>query len=164
MDSASFRDVLTGRITNWKQLGGKDVRVTLYIPRPGEGAWNSIVTYYGHLDSVEAVVCSTFAQMVNLAASDSGALLVYAKPYEDLPFKRLVFRRVGMDIPANPKTIAEEPLYPFRLNITYVTTRNKADVAAGYLTSAMSNLGQRGVMNAGYRPASVPVRVVQMKG
>jgi hypothetical protein len=164
IDSASFHDVLTGQITNWKQLGGKDVRITPYIPRPGEGAWNSIVAYYGRLDSVEAVVCSTFAQMVKLAAPDSGALLVYAKPYEDLPFKRLVFRRVGMDIPANPKTIAEEPLYPFRIDITYVTTRNKTDVAAGYLTYATSNLGQRGIMNAGYRPASVPVRVVQMKG
>jgi phosphate transport system substrate-binding protein len=164
IDSASFRDVLAGQITNWKQLGGKDERITPYIPRPGEGAWNSIMAYYGRLDSVEAVACSTFAQMVKMAASDSGALLVYAMPYENLPFKRLMFRRVGMDIPANPKTIAEEPLYPFRLDITYVTTRNKTDVAAGYLTYAMSNLGQRGIMNAGYRPASVPVRVVQLKG
>lgn len=164
IDSANFRDVLLGRVTNWKQLGGSDQRLTLYLPSPGEGGWASVMSYYGHLDSVSAVVCSTAAQMVALATPDSGALLVYSKPYQDLPFKRLTFRRVGMDIPANPKTIVDEPRYPFRLDITYLTTRNKADVAAGYLTFATSNVGQRGIMNQGYRPASVPVRVVQMKG
>ena len=164
IDSASFRSVLTGAITNWRQLGGADETIALYMPPPGEGAWTSIMNYYGHLDSIEAVVCSTARQMIEKATSDPGALLVYSKPYQDLPYKRLSFQRVGMDIPANPKTIAEEPLYPFRLDITYVTTRNKSDVAAGYLTYATSNTGQRGIMNAGYRPASVPVRVVQMKG
>ncbi len=164
IDSASFRGVLTGVITNWRALGGQDESITLYLPPPGEGAWNSIMNYYGRLDSVSAMVCSTAAQMVELSKADSGALLVFAKPYQALPFNRLVFRRVGMDIPANAKTIAEEPLYPFRLDVTYVTTRNKTDVAAGYLTYAMSNLGQRGIMNAGYRPASVPVRVVKMRG
>ena len=164
IDSANFRAVLMGQVKNWSQLGGMDLPLTLFAPRPGEGAWNSIIRYYGRLDSVEAVICSTFAEMTELATADSGALLVYAKPYQSLPFKRLMFRRVGMDIPANPKTIAEEPVYPFRLDVTYVTTRNKADVAAGYLTFAASNLGQRGIMNAGYRPMAVPVRVVQMKG
>ncbi len=164
IDSASFRDVLLGKITNWKQLGGSDQRLTLYLPLPGEGGWVSVMNYFGHLDSVSAIVCSTAAKMLELATPDSGALMVYAKPYQTLPFKRLTFRRVGMDIPANPKTIVDEPRYPFRLEITYVTTRNKVDVAAGYLTFATSNVGQRGIMNQGYRPASVPVRVVQMKG
>ena len=164
MDSASFRSVLLGTITNWKQLGGSDGQLTLYLPPPGEGAWTTVMSYYGHLDSVSAVICSTAARMAERAAQDPGALLVYSKPYEDLPFKRLTFHRMDTDIPATPKTIAENPMYPFRLDITYVTTRNKADVAAGYLTFAVSNSGQRGIMNSGYRPAAVPVRVVQLKG
>ena len=138
--------------------------LTLYLPPPGEGAWNSVMNYYGHLDSVSAEVCSTASRMAELGVIDPGALMVYSKPYENLPFKRLVFHRIGTDIQANPKTIAEQPIYPFRLDVTYVTTHLKTDVAAGYLTYTTSNIGQRGIMNAGYRPAAVPVRVVQMKG
>jgi ABC-type sulfate transport system substrate-binding protein len=46
--------------------------------------------------------------------------------------------------------------------LTYATTRNKVDGAAGFLTFLMSNTGQREYMNLGYRPAAVPVRIVRL--
>jgi ABC-type sulfate transport system substrate-binding protein len=57
----------------------------------------------------------------------------------------------------------ESPRWPFMTTFTYVTTHMKSDVAAGYLTFLVSNDGQKIVMNQGYRPASVPVRIIQMK-
>jgi ABC-type sulfate transport system substrate-binding protein len=80
-----------------------------------------------------------------------------------LPYRKLRFRNGAEEVTANVKQILEYPRYPFRLDITYVTTKQKSDVAAGFLTYAVSNLGQQRVMNLGYRPASVPVRVVRMK-
>ena len=47
--------------------------------------------YFGRLDSVDARICSTATQMLELAKEDEGALLVYSLPYEDLPYKRLTF-------------------------------------------------------------------------
>ena len=164
IDSAHVRGALTGTLRNWRDLGGSDLPLTAYIPPVGDGAFQSISVYFGRLDSVNARVCSTAAQMLALSRDDEGALLIYALPVDTLPsFKRLNFEHNDDEIPANVQTIIEEPIYPFRLNITYITTHNKADVAAGYLTFAVGNVGQREVMRMGYRPAAVPVRIVRMK-
>jgi hypothetical protein len=164
IDSSHLRGALTGTIHNWRDLGGGDVPLTVYAPLVGDGAFQSVSSYFGRLDSVNARVCSTAEQMIELSRADEGALLIYALPVDTLPtFKRLSFEHEGFEIPANVQTIIEEPVYPFRLNITYVTTHNKSDVAAGYLTFAVSNTGQREVMRMGYRPAAVPVRIVRVR-
>ena len=163
IDSLGLHRILTGESRNWRQIGGDDRALTLYTPLPGEGAFQSLVDYFGRLDSVTAEPCSTAEAMLILAAGDGGALLIWSLPIEGLPFKRLSFQRGGMLIPPNVETIMEEPRYPFRLNITYVTTHNKADVAAGYLTFSVGNTGQREVTRLGYRPAAVPVRIVRLR-
>jgi len=163
LDSVKLRRVLTGEITNWKELGGEDRALALYIQLPGEGTFESLANYFSGLDSVAAEPCSTLKAMLEQARGDAGALLAYPLPADDLPYKRLAFEREGYYIPANVETILEPPTYPFMLAPTYVTTHNKADVAAGYLTFAVSNTGQREAMRLGYRPAAVPVRMVRMK-
>ena len=164
IDSLGLRRILTGAVSNWQQVGGDDRTLTFYTPPPGEGAFQALVDYFGWLDSVAAVPCSTSEAMLQLAGEDEGALLLWQLPLEEVHFKRLSFRRADMLIPPNAETIIEEPRYPFRLNITYVTTHNKADVAAGYLTFCVGNTGQREVMRLGYRPAAVPVRIIRLKG
>ncbi len=166
IDSAALRGVLTGTIDNWRQLGGPDEAVNVYLSSPGDGPWVSLFSYFGRLDSVQAAVCATSKAMLDSARKDAGALLVYAKPLDDLSlYKALRFDwGGGLTISPNVKTILDTPGYPFRLDITYVTTHNKADVAAGYLTFAVGNLGQRRLMDAlRYRPAAVPVRMVKLK-
>ncbi|MFZ5434656.1 MAG: substrate-binding domain-containing protein [Calditrichota bacterium] len=165
IDSAHLRGVLTGKITNWRELGGADLPINVYLPLPGEGAMQSLVDFFGVLDSLQAAaICSTMSAMLDSARGDDGALLLYSKPIIELPYKALWFQRGEEQVRPNVKTILDEVSYPFRLDITYVTTHNKMDVAAGYLTFAVGNLGQRRIMDAlKYRPASVPVRVVKMK-
>ncbi|MBI5059589.1 substrate-binding domain-containing protein [candidate division KSB1 bacterium] len=163
LDSAQLRSILTGEFLNWKSVGGPDLRITTYAPPAGEGAWQAVTAFYRNLDSVVAVECPTAQGMLDSSRGDPGALLIYARPLESAPVRRLLFRRDGAEIPANVKQILESPVYPFHIELIYVTSRSKQDVAAGYLTYAVSNLGQRRVMNLGYRPASVPVRVVKMR-
>ena len=164
LDSVELRGILTGSIRNWREVGGGDLPLTAYLPLPGEGAFQSLINYFGGLDSVTARVCSTSAAILEAAKEDPGALLVYSLPIENLSYRRLKFERAGYEIPANVETILEEPSYPFRIECTYVTTHNKDDVAAGYLTFCTSNTGQREAMRLGYRPATVPVRIVRMRG
>lgn len=164
LDSVGLRRILEGAATSWQEFGGADIPITPYAPLPGEGAWMSLVSYFGELDSVAAVVCSTNARMMELAANDSGALLIYSKkPTDARGFKRLIWFDGETRVAANAKTILEEPRWPFMTTFTYVTTHMKSDVAAGYLTFLVSNDGQKMVMKEGYRPASVPVRVIQLK-
>ncbi|HEY3294683.1 MAG TPA: substrate-binding domain-containing protein [bacterium] len=163
IDSAALRGVLTGSIRNWKDLGGPDQRLHLYVPSPGEGAWVSLLNYYGKLDSITAIPCSTAATMLDTARSDPGALLAYSKPIDSLrTHKALDFHRQDEDISPNYKTILDTLSYPFRLDITYITTHQKEDVAAGYLTYIMGNIGQRRIGGElKYRPAAIPVRFVK---
>ncbi|MDD5088651.1 MAG: substrate-binding domain-containing protein [bacterium] len=165
LDSTELRDIFTGRITRWNEVGGPDLPVNTYLPLPGEGAMQTIVDYFGGLDSLQAAaVCTTLAAALDSARGDPGALIVYSKPAAALSYKPLRFHRESGDVPPNVKTVLEDNAYPFLLKITYITTHMKTDVAAGYLTFCVGNLGQRRIMNAfNYRPASVPVRVIEMK-
>ncbi len=163
IDSASFRDILSGTVTDWHAIGGPKLSITTYLPLPGDGSWESLMKFYGRMPSVSGEVCSTYSAMIDKADLDPGALLVCALPYDTEKLKRLVFVRDGLEIPANVKQILEEPIYPFRIDVTYLTTRMKQDVAAGFLTYITGNVGQRRIMSWGYRPASVPVRVVKMR-
>ena len=164
LDSAELHGILTGSIDSWRDVGGEDLPLTVYSPLPGEGGFQALVNYYGKLDSANVIACSTSAAILDAGKDDPGALLIYSLPIENLPYRRLKFERSGYEIPANVETILEEPSYPFRIELTYVTTHNKDDVAAGYLTFCTSNTGQRLAMRLGYRPATVPVRIVRMRG
>ena len=164
IDSAGLRGILTGQITDWKELGGRHQAITPFLPLPGTGAWAAIMNYYGELDSLVAVPCSTDARMLELAADNPGAFLVYSHPPEDLHrYERLRWAVDELRIPANVKRILESPIYPFMMSFTYATTHSKHDVAAGFLTHMMSTPGQRYAMEMGYRPAAAPVRVIHSK-
>jgi hypothetical protein len=163
IDSASFRAVLSGRITNWKDLGGPDEDLHLYMPAPREGAWEALMGYFGPLDSVTAIICPSQAIMLDSAKTDPGALLVYSRPIDALKsYRALKFRRGNSEYYPDAETILTPGGYPFRLDITYVTTHRKEDTAAGFLTFLCGNLGQRTLMEAlKYRPAAVPVKIVR---
>ncbi|MBU0691271.1 substrate-binding domain-containing protein [bacterium] len=164
IDSARLRGILTGQITNWKEVGGRDQLITPFLPLPGTGAWATITDYFGELDSLVAVPCSTDTRMLELARDDPGAFLVYSHPSEELHrYRRLRWSVDELRIPANVKRILESPIYPFMMEFTYATTRNKGDVAAGFLTFMMATNGQRFLMERGYRPAVAPVRVIHSK-
>jgi phosphate transport system substrate-binding protein len=163
IDSAGLRGVLTGSIRNWSQLGGPDERLRLFLPIPGEGAWVSLLHYYGKLDSITAIACSTSAAMLDSARNDPGAMLAYSKPIDSLrTYKALYFHRDDQDISPNYKTILDTVSYPFKLDITYLTTHQKEDAAAGFLTYISGNVGQRRIGGElKYRPAAIPVRFVK---
>ncbi len=164
LDSIGLRRILLGSATSWQEFGSADVPITPYAPLPGDGAWNAIEYFFGGLDSVSAVVCSTNVRMMDMAAGDPGALLIYGLKLQDAGgFKKLSWAAGESRIQANAKTIMDSLRWPFMTTFTYATTHMKSDVAAGFLTFWVSNEGQKMVMREGYRPASVPVRMIQLK-
>jgi phosphate transport system substrate-binding protein len=162
IDSTGLRNYLTGTWESWEKVGGPDIPCHPYISLPGEGGWEVCMNYYGFLDTVIAVVCSTQAELVMKARADPGALAILSLPIKKTNLHKLWWRTGTIEIPPNIKTIAEEPRYPFKLTLTYITKRQKQDVAAGFLTFIVSNSGQKVVADEGYRPVTIPVRIVEM--
>ncbi len=161
IDSVTLRKFLTGAWRSWREAGGPNIPCHPYVPLPGEGGWDAFMNYFGILDSVSAVVCTTQSDLVEKAESDPGALALVSLPIAKTSLRKLWWRRGKKEILPNIKTIVEEPRYPFKLTITYITNRQKMDVAAGFLTFIMSNAGQKVVADAGYRPATIPVRIIE---
>jgi ABC-type phosphate transport system substrate-binding protein len=162
IDSTALRRFLTGKWNSWAEIGGPDLPCHPYLLPPGEGSWEVCMEYFGILDEVVAVICSTTAQLVSKAQDDPCALAVVPVPIQDTNMKKLWWRTGQIEIPPNIKTIAEDPCYPFQLNVTYITNRQKLDVAAGFLTFIMTNTGQKIVADTRYRPATIPVRIIEM--
>jgi phosphate transport system substrate-binding protein len=162
LDSARLRAVLSGDIGNWRDVGGPDLPISVFIPPLAGGAMHSLLHYFGGLPSVAAESFGTADSLLAAARTDPGALLVWPWPLGGLPWKPLSFGPKAAASFPDAASIMEHPGYPFRLDLTYATTRNKVDVAAGFLTFLMSNTGQREYMNLGYRPAAVPVRIVRL--
>jgi ABC-type phosphate transport system substrate-binding protein len=145
---------MTGTWDNWKEAGGPNLPCHPYISLPGEGGWEVCMNYFGFLDTVIAVTCSTHAELIEKAEADPGALAVVSIPIQKTALRKLWWRQ--------GKTIVVKPRYPFSLTLTYVTNRQKQDVAAGFLTFIVSNAGQKVVADEGYRPATIPIRIVEM--
>ena len=163
LDSAQLRRVLTGELANWSALGGPVVPLTVYVPGLDDGAVRSLLDYFGGLPTLAAQAAGTPDSLLALARADEGALLVWSRPLELAgALQPLSFGPAGAAIFPDAGTIMGRPRYPFRLDLTYLTTRSKTDVAAGFLTFMTSNTGQREFMNNGYRPAAVPVRIVRL--
>jgi len=163
LDSASLRRILEGQSTSWREFGGADVPIRPYAPLPGDGAWDAIDKYFGGLDSVTAVICSTNTRMMEEAVPDPGALLIYGLKLEDARgFKKLRWSASDTLISASAKSIMDSLRWPFMTTFTYATTHMKSDVAAGFLTFLVSNDGQKMVMHEGYRPVELPVRMIKL--
>lgn len=162
IDSVALRRFLTGTWESWKEVGGPDIPCHPYVPLPGEGGWELCMNYFGFLDTVIAVICTTQTGLVEKAEADLGALALVSVPIKQTRLRKLWWRTGNIEIPPNIKTIIEEPRYPFKLTITYITNRQKMDTAAGFLTFIVSNAGQKVVADESYRPATIPVRIVEM--
>lgn len=162
LDSLGLRSVLTGEVGNWRELGGPDLPISLFIPPLKGGAMHSLLSFFGGLPTMTAESHGTADSLLAAARRDPGALLVWPWPADDLPWRPLAFGPKQAAVFPDAATILESPGYPFRLDLTYATTRSKLNLAAGFLTFLMSNTGQREYMNMGYRPAAVPVRIVRL--
>lgn len=162
VDSVSLRRILEGKVASWAELGGSLEPVHLYIPSLAGGAMHALLTYFNGLPQVSAQAHGSRDSLITAARGDAGALVVWPWPVEGLPWKALSFGPPSAPVFPDAVTMMPGGGYPFRLDLTYATTRSKQDLAAGFLTFLMSNTGQREYMNEGYRPAAVPVRIVRL--
>ncbi len=75
LTSEQVSGILTGSITNWSEVGGGDLPITLYIREPEEGNTGDIRdTYIGEAEfAATAVVMTSQTDMQNVVSSVAGA-------------------------------------------------------------------------------------------
>ncbi len=151
---AQLRDIYTGKLTNWSQVGGRDATITLY------GRENSSGTYVFFKDNVLlgndfSARCQTLpgtASVVNAVAKDSRGIgyggAAYAKGVRDCGLKK------DAAAPAVLPTLetVENGSYPLSRNLFFYTRTKPAGETKSFIDWVLSDAGQKIVSDVGYFP------------
>jgi phosphate transport system substrate-binding protein len=149
-----LRDIYTGKITNWKQIGGPDARITLY------GRENSSGTYVFFKDTVLlgadfAAQCQTLpgtAAVVNAVAQDPNGIgyggAAYAKGVRECGVRKDATTPAVMPSAATVK----DGSYPLSRPLFFYTRKSPAGDAKKFIDWVLSDEGQAIVTQVGYFP------------
>jgi len=151
---AQLRDIYTGKLTSWKQVGGADAPITLY------GRENSSGTYVYFKDNVLggrdfSARCQTLpgtAAVANAVLKDPNGIgyggAAYAKGVRDVAVKKDARTQGVLPTPASVK----DGSYPITRYLYFYTRTQPAGKAKEFITWVRSPAGQAVVSQVGYFP------------
>lgn len=149
-----LKQIYTGAVTNWRQVGGKDATIVLY------GRENSSGTYGFFKDHVLdgrdfAASCQTLpgtAAVVNAVSRDPNGIgyggAAYAKGIREVPVKK---DAGSPALVATPETI-KNGSYPVSRFLYFYTRTKPAGEAKAFVDWVLSAEGQKVVSDVGYFP------------
>ena len=164
-DSIQLLNVLSGKFTSWKDLGGPDHPINIYLPPLGDGAWETLEDFYGSvLTKVEAHYWPSDSLVLTNVMADPDALGLVGRQITSNPkVKKLKWINplLADPVAANIETL-QEGKYPFKINLYYYTIADHTDLASGFLSFMAGNIGQRLIADSGFLPGMIPVRIVNL--
>jgi phosphate transport system substrate-binding protein len=152
---AQIRDIFTGAITNWKEVGGKDGAINLYIRDPVSG------TYLGFQElamdnrpyAKTATQLHTYHEIADEIAGNPNGI-----GYTGMTLvpKRGVTALQVNGIPANAVSV-NEGLYPYARGLRlYTITGKTSDAAFDFIRFVRGREGQGLMEKNGYVPRLAP--------
>lgn len=156
MTMEQIKDIFTGKITNWRELGGDDVQILIYTRDTSSGTYGFFKEFV--LEDEEYTEAgrrtASNAAMANTIAQEK-----YSVGYVGLPFltdnvKAVAVSKDGGEpvTPSVEKAMSGE--YPIVRDLDVYTIGEAEDVAKAFLDFGFSAEGQALVQEVGY----VPVR------
>ncbi len=151
---AQLRDIYTGTVTNWKQVGGGEARITLY------GRENSSGTYVyfkdnvllGHDYSASVQTLPGTAAVVNAVAKDPNGIgyggAAYAKGVKDCGVRK---DEKSAAILPSAQTV-QDGTYPITRYLYFYTRVRPAGDMKKFVDWVLSNEGQALATQVGYFP------------
>jgi phosphate transport system substrate-binding protein len=153
---AQLKDIYTGKVSNWKEVGGPDAKIILY------GRENNSGTYVFFKDNVlkgedYAPATQTLpgtAAVVNAVAKDKNGIGYGGAAYA----KGVKFAAVKKDekspgIKPNPETVADGS-YPIWRYLNWYTRNKPSGDVKNFVDFVLSNEGQQIVTKVGYFPVN----------
>lgn len=151
LTSAQVRNIFSGRVKNWKQLGGPDAPIRLFVLGTNTGARAGFreVALGGRDYAPSAVAAKDYAQIAFLVSTQ-----VFSLGYTALgPLPERVVAVPVDGIPATPATVRDGS-YPFARPLWLCTLRGREPATARlFLDFISSPSARRIITRAGYVPA-----------
>ncbi|MEM8742419.1 MAG: phosphate ABC transporter substrate-binding/OmpA family protein [Pseudomonadota bacterium] len=160
--------IFAGRTTNWSQLGGPNLPISVHVPGPATGTRASFETLvmapYAAAVAPNAVLHDAQADLSDAVASDPGAIGIAG--FADRRNARPLDIRLECGIVAQPDSFsikAEE--YPLARRLyLYVGDRPMPPQARELVAYSLSQQAQTVIADAGFVDQSITGRGLQMQG
>ena len=149
-----IRDIYTGRITNWKQVGGADAQIILYSRENSSGTYQYFkdTVLLGKDFSPRAQTLQGTAAVVNAVAKDPNGIGYGGAAYA----KGIRFAGVKRDAKSPAVLPSLETVrngqYPISRFLYFYLRSKPAGVARDFIQFALSDEGQKIVTQVGYFP------------
>lgn len=143
-----LKDIYTGKINNWKMLGGKDTSITVVARNPNSGTY---LYFKEHVMEDEnytslAVVEATTKEVVNSVSKNTNAI-----GYGGMGYKQNVFHAKIDGIEPNEENVRNDT-YPITRYLHFFTTKSPGGVVKHFIDWVLSPAGQSVVRKSGYIP------------
>jgi phosphate transport system substrate-binding protein len=151
---ADLREIYTGRVTNWREVGGRDARIVLYSRENNSGTY---VYFKDHVLQGRdySPACQTLpgtAAVVNAVAHDPNGIGygggAYAKGVRECPIRK------DASSPAILPSVetVRDGSYPISRYLYFYTRQRPTGEARAFVDWVLSDEGQNIVTRVGYYP------------
>ena len=175
-----LKDIFTGKITNWREVGGEDRAIRPLVRDRNSGTYEVFQDMV--LDGAEygesVYPCSTMAALAGIAGAYPAAIgitgLLITTDVQTMAYYKTI--RIAEDeggpylLPTQHKLLYEpnnerKKLYPLRrpLVLCYFKRPLQVNLVSGFVTFLTAVKGQQIAIDEGIVPATMPVRTVKLQ-
>lgn len=151
-----IKDIYTGKITNWSQVGGKDEEILAYQKEENssaQNAMNSLVMKDEKIVNANNIIESTEELVEKIEDSNIGTSIIGYTNFHNIDTKNTKIKIIAInEVKPNIETIKSEeyPLVTFYYAVTREDTKENS--ALDLIDVMLSEQGQKIIKNAGYIP------------
>lgn len=149
--------IYTGRITNWKQVGGKDEKIVLFSRESSSGTYEFFKDHVlnKHNFSASALCSSSNGAIVQSVSQTPGAIGYVSVSHLNTAVKPISVSYDQGKSYQQPSTVIEElKNYPISRPLYFIYPRKGAEHAQPYINFVLSVKGQALVKAEGYIPVN----------
>ncbi|HEB72640.1 MAG TPA: phosphate ABC transporter substrate-binding protein [Nitrospirae bacterium] len=155
LSTAQLKGIYTGKINNWKEVGGNDAKIIRYSRENSSGTY---AFFKKHVLKKEnyAVDCQNMpgtASVVNAVSKDKNAI-----GYGGLSYAEGVKVAKVNGVSPSPETVSDGS-YPVSRSLYQYTIGKPKGLAKKFIDFELSKKGQKLAVKAGYVPLPEPVRL-----
>ncbi len=152
---AQALELFTGKIVNWKALGGVDARIEVVTRTPGHASLEIVSHYFdmdpGAIKAVRAVADSTEAQRL-VAANRNAITFLSAGAVEDAAQKGLPIKGIALNGKTPGISSIRDGSWPLSRSLNLVTRRVPAGVAKAFIEFALSPAAREAILEQDFVP------------
>lgn len=134
---AQIQQIYWGEITNWKQVGGADAKINVYVREPGSGTGDYVKSALGGTFTSTAKVVNSNGLMKAAIAKDINGI-----GYVGMAYAGAKVRGLRVNGVAPTRGNARNGSYPFVRNLYFCTNGQPTGIVKSFIDYTLSPKGQ----------------------